>query len=76
MTRRKIFITGGTGYMGRALVAELVGGVQSPECVVEHPQIDRARYLLYFLFLVDVVVLMSNGGFGGIHDKILEALAK
>jgi UDP-N-acetylmuramate: L-alanyl-gamma-D-glutamyl-meso-diaminopimelate ligase len=23
----------------------------------------------------DVVVIMSNGGFGGIHDKLLTALA-
>jgi hypothetical protein len=24
----------------------------------------------------DVVVIMSNGGFGGIHEKLLEALRK
>jgi UDP-N-acetylmuramate: L-alanyl-gamma-D-glutamyl-meso-diaminopimelate ligase len=24
----------------------------------------------------DLVVIMSNGGFGGIHDKLLDALRK
>nr|NIP83658.1 UDP-N-acetylmuramate:L-alanyl-gamma-D-glutamyl-meso-diaminopimelate ligase [Gemmatimonadota bacterium]NIU80172.1 UDP-N-acetylmuramate:L-alanyl-gamma-D-glutamyl-meso-diaminopimelate ligase [Gammaproteobacteria bacterium]NIX48569.1 UDP-N-acetylmuramate:L-alanyl-gamma-D-glutamyl-meso-diaminopimelate ligase [Gemmatimonadota bacterium] len=24
----------------------------------------------------DVVLIMSNGGFGGIHDKLLDALAR
>ena len=27
------------------------------------------------LFAGDVVVIMSNGGFGGIHEKLMKALA-
>ena len=34
------------------------------------------EYLLPQLQEGDVVAIMSNGGFGGIHDKLLEALRK
>ena len=44
--------------------------VALPDCdaIIEHllPQLQEG----------DVVAIMSNGGFGGIHDKLLEALRK
>jgi UDP-N-acetylmuramate: L-alanyl-gamma-D-glutamyl-meso-diaminopimelate ligase len=57
---------------------ELVGGLNAAGVEAHYiPQVDEiVRHLLEKLHGGEVVLVMSNGGFGGIHEKLLEALAE
>jgi UDP-N-acetylmuramate: L-alanyl-gamma-D-glutamyl-meso-diaminopimelate ligase len=62
---------------GRALdTNELIAGIsQQGKPALALPDADHiVAHLTPELKAGDVVAIMSNGGFGGIHDKILAAL--
>jgi len=63
---------------GRALdTAELIEAISKQgKSALALPDADAiVKHLIPELRSGDVVAIMSNGGFGGIHDKLLEALA-
>jgi UDP-N-acetylmuramate: L-alanyl-gamma-D-glutamyl-meso-diaminopimelate ligase len=63
---------------GRALdTAELIEAISKQgKAALALPDVDAiVKHLVPELQEGDVVAIMSNGGFGGIHDKLLNALA-
>jgi len=63
---------------GRALdTAELIDAISKQgKSALALPDADAiVKHLIPELRSGDVVAIMSNGGFGGIHDKLLDALA-
>jgi UDP-N-acetylmuramate: L-alanyl-gamma-D-glutamyl-meso-diaminopimelate ligase len=63
---------------GRALdTAELIEAISKQgKAALALPDADAiVEHLIPELRSGDVVAIMSNGGFGGIHDKLLAALA-
>ncbi len=54
-------------------VDALINGCQQP-CVVSDELTDFITQILNAAQPDDTIVVMSNGGFGGIHDKLLEGL--
>jgi len=62
---------------GRALdTSELIAAIsQQGKPAFALPDVDQiVTHIMPQLRSGDVVAIMSNGGFGGIHDKILAAL--
>jgi UDP-N-acetylmuramate: L-alanyl-gamma-D-glutamyl-meso-diaminopimelate ligase len=55
---------------------ELIGGLNASGVEAHYiPQVDEIiNHLLEHLTEGDLVLVMSNGGFGGIHEKLLEVL--
>lgn len=72
-----VFKSATAAELGRVLdTEELVRDIQAagtPATVVEGAD-EIVRLLASRLMHGDVVAIMSNGGFGGIHDKLLDAL--
>jgi len=54
-------------------VDEMIDQCQSP-CVVEKNLATLVNKVTAFVASQDTVVIMSNGGFGGIHEKLIKAL--
>ena len=72
-----VYDTSKASELGKVLdVGQLLQGVQSTgKKAFSFPDADAiVRHLAPELIEGDVVAVMSNGGFGGIHDKILNVL--
>jgi len=54
-------------------ISDLISQCQQP-CIVEKTIDDLVNKIVEHSEANDTIVVMSNGGFGGIHDKILTAL--
>jgi len=64
-------------FQGEAVkwsVNELIHQCQSP-CIVESNLATLVEIITAFVASQDTVVIMSNGGFGGIHEKLIKALS-
>ncbi|MBA3769669.1 MAG: UDP-N-acetylmuramate:L-alanyl-gamma-D-glutamyl-meso-diaminopimelate ligase [Blastocatellia bacterium] len=72
-----VYNTSAASEMGKVLdVNELVAGINAGgRSAVSLPDVDAiVEHLTPEMHDGDIVAVMSNGGFGGIHDKLLEVL--
>ena len=74
----KVFNTAAASELGATLdTDELTASIAAKQTAITLPDADTiVAHLATQARPGDIIAIMSNGGFGGIHDKMLAALAR
>ena len=74
---RRVLLTGASGYVGGRLLPQLEALGVPVRCIARRPEFIEGRVGPQTEVVEgDVIAVLSNGGFGGIHGKLLEALGR